>query len=193
MNTSFQNLGFRRVEGSIRLGGIPDAGLRRQGSFLSALDGAYIASFQQQASPAEPVRELIDTYGRPNFVGAPRSAGDMRLRVRHAFNYTDPYEDVIGDRIWVDYNTTFDVCSSIASGSRKRTTAAPAGDKKMVVDPACSLASRRTQCLDGFAVRVGVRNIFDDPPPFADNVGRLSRAAERPAPTLRLFDIEKKF
>ena len=68
MNTSFQNLGLVGVEGF-------DMALEYltpptpAGVFSLRLEGAYLGSFQQQASPVEPVRELIGTYGRPEFRG----------------------------------------------------------------------------------------------------------------------------
>jgi hypothetical protein len=47
--------------------------------------------------------------------------------------------------------------------------------------------------LDGFAVRVGVRNIFDDAPSFANNVAGYSVPLEDPRQRFVFLDIEKKF
>ena len=91
----------------------------------------------------------------------------------------------------VDYNTTFDVLLEYRFATRKPVAPAPAADKKMVVDR--MIESQRTSFLDGFAVRVGVRNIFDDAPPFADNVAGYPVSLEDPRQRFVFFDIEKKF
>jgi hypothetical protein len=135
VNTTFQNLGFIEVEGV-------DGSLEyvmpetAAGTFTLRLEAAYIHSFKQQASAAEPVRELIGTYLRPEFRG--RAQLGWRIGGFEAittFNYIDSYEDQIGDRT-VDYDTTVDVLLEYRFG-RNRTAAAAApetvmGDKKMV-------------------------------------------------------------
>ncbi|MBA2433016.1 MAG: TonB-dependent receptor, partial [Chthoniobacterales bacterium] len=68
VNTRFQNLGSVKVEGL-------DASLEYitpptpLGIFTLRGEGAYLASFEQQASDAEPVRELAGTFVRPKFRG----------------------------------------------------------------------------------------------------------------------------
>ena len=133
VNTSFQNLGFQRVEGI-------DAALEYImpetpiGIFSIRGELAYIASFEQQASDAEPVRELVDTYVRPEI------RGRVQVGWRYAgfgffttFNYTDSYLDVTEDRR-VDYNTTVDILAEYRFGNRKAAAPEPVADKKMVVD-----------------------------------------------------------
>ncbi len=192
VNTSFQNLGFVRVQGL-------DLALQYVtprtpiGTFSLRLDGAYIDSFKQQANEAEPVRELIGTFARPKFRG--RAQAGWRIggfEAITAFNYTDSYEDITEDRT-VDYSTTFDVLLEYRFGHP--TAARQAGsavDKKIVVDRAPA-AGRRFNMLDDLAVRVGVRNIFDDPPPFSNNVAGYPVPLEDPRQRFIFFDIEKKF
>ena len=80
VNTSFQNLGFQRVEGL-------DAALdyvfpqTSFGTFSLHLDLAYVARFEQQASAMEPVRELVDTFARPVFRGRAQVAGSTAASV----------------------------------------------------------------------------------------------------------------
>ena len=84
------------------------------GTFTLRLDAAYIDSFEQQASEAEPVRELAGTYARPQFRG--RAQGGWRIggfEFITTFNYIDSYEDITADRT-VDYSTTVDVLARIS-------------------------------------------------------------------------------
>jgi iron complex outermembrane recepter protein len=190
VNTSFQNLGLVRVEGV-------DAALEYVtprtpfGTFTLRLDGAYLNSFEQQASDAEPVRELIGSFVRPRFRGRAQAGWRMGgFEAITTFNYTDSYEDVTLDRT-VDYSTTFDVLLEYRFAASSPARAEPVADKKMVVEPAAK--ARRFNILDGLAVRVGVRNIFDDPPPFSNNVAGYPVALEDPRQRFVFFDIEKRF
>ena len=47
--------------------------------------------------------------------------------------------------------------------------------------------------LDGVAIRVGCRNIFDDPPSFANNVAGYSVPLDDPRQRFVFIDLEKKF
>ena len=190
VNTSFQNLGFVKVQGF-------DAALEYItprtpiGTFSLRLDGAYLDSFEQQASAAEPVRELIGTFARPKFRG--RAQAGWRIGGFEAittFNYTDSYEDITNDRT-VDYSTTFDVLLEYRFAKQSAVRAEMSADKKMVVEQAGSI--RRFNLLEGLAVRAGVRNIFDDPPPFSNNVAGYPVPLEDPRQRFIFFDIEKKF
>ncbi len=191
VNTSFQNLGFVKVQGF-------DAALEYItprtpiGTFSLRLDGAYLDSFEQQANDAEPVRELIGTFARPKFRG--RAQAGWRIGGFEAittFNYTDSYEDITNDRT-VDYSTTFDVLLEYRFGNRPEIQPEPVTDKKMVVERGSS-SGHRFNPLDDLAVRVGVRNIFDDPPPFSNNVAGYPVPLEDPRQRFIFFDIEKKF
>jgi hypothetical protein len=62
----------------------------------------------------------------------------------------------------------------------------------MVVDR-LSTSSRRFSMLGELAVRLGVRNIFDDPPPFSNNVAGYPVPLKDPRQRFIFFDIEKKF
>jgi outer membrane receptor protein involved in Fe transport len=163
------------------------------GTFSLRLDGAYIDSFKQQANEAEPVRELIGTFARPKFRG--RAQAGWRIggfEAIGAFNYTDSYEDITEDRT-VDYSTTFDVLLEYRFGHpAPPRQSEPAADKKMVVDRA-STAPRRFSMLEDLTVRLGVRNIFDDPPPFSNNVAGYPVPLEDPRQRFIFFDIEKRF
>jgi iron complex outermembrane receptor protein len=190
VNTRFQNLGFQRVQGVDVMAEYvtPEFSI---GSFLLRADLAYIASFEQQASEIEPIRELVGTFARP----------EIRLRAQAGwryggfsflttFHYTDSYDDVTPG-LRVDYNTTFDVLLEYRFGLRKPIANEPASDKKNGVDQIQE--SPFSKCLDGLAVRVGVRNIFDDAPPFADNVAGYPAPLEDPRQRFVFIDIEKKF
>jgi hypothetical protein len=52
---------------------------------------------------------------------------------------------------------------------------------------------QRRSWLDGVAIRVGVRNIFDDAPPFANNIAGYPFPLEDPRQRFVFLDIEKKF
>jgi outer membrane receptor protein involved in Fe transport len=192
VNTSFQNLGLVRVQGlDLALEYVtPRTPI---GTFSLRLDGAYIDSFKQQANEAEPVRELIGTFARPKFRG--RAQAGWRIggfEAIGAFNYTDSYEDITEDRT-VDYSTTFDVLLEYRFGHpAPPRQSEPAADKKMVVDRA-STAPRRFSMLEDLTVRLGVRNIFDDPPPFSNNVAGYPVPLEDPRQRFIFFDIEKRF
>ena len=189
VNTRFQNLGFQSVEGIDASAEYltPEFSI---GSFLLRCDLAWITSFEQQASEIEPVRELIDTFARP----------ELRLRAQAGwryggfsfvttFNYTGSYEDVTPD-LRVDYNTTFDVVLEYRF-AKPKPVAPPVADKKMVVDRITE--SHTSRLLDGLTLRLGVRNIFDDAPPFADNVAGYPVSLEDPRQRFVFLDIEKKF
>lgn len=190
VNTSFQNLGFQRVEG---LDFSAEYRTREFaiGSFSFRGDLAYIARFEQQASAAEPVRELIGTFARP----------EVRLRLEGgwnyrgfglvtAFNYTDSYEDVTPG-LRVNYNTTVDVLLEYRFGLKTAAAPEPATDGKNAVDQI--IEHQRSRLLDGFAVRLGVRNVFDDAPPFADSVAGYPVPLDDPRQRFVFIDIEKKF
>ncbi len=193
VNTTFQNLGFIEVEGV-------DGSLEyvapqtSVGTFTLRLEAAYIHSFKQQASAAEPIRELIDTFARPEFRG--RAQAGWRIGGFEAittFNYIDSYEDLTGDRL-VDYDTTVDVLLEYRFGRNRGESAAQAdaGDKKMVAELSTA-AERRRSWTDGVAVRTGVRNIFDDPPPFANNTAGYPVPLNDPRQRFIFFDVEKRF
>jgi len=193
VNTTFQNLGFIEVEGV-------DGSLEyvapqtSVGTFTLRLEAAYIHSFKQQASAAEPIRELIDTFARPEFRG--RAQAGWRIGGFEAittFNYIDSYEDFTGDRL-VDYDTTVDVLLEYRFGRNRDASAAQAdaGDKKMVAELSTA-AGRRRSWTDGVAVRTGVRNIFDDPPPFANNTAGYPVPLNDPRQRFVFFDVEKRF
>ena len=192
INTTFQNLGFIRVQGL-------DAAVEYVtpktplGTFTLRLDAAYIHSFEQQASEAEPVRELVDTYARPEFRG--RAQGGWRLggfEFVTTFNYIDSYEDITADRT-VDYSTTVDMLVEYRFGRDAAPIAPePVNDgKKSVVEAITAQSSARW--LNGLAIRAGVRNVFDDPPPFSNQTTGYPVALEDPRQRFVFFDIEKKF
>jgi hypothetical protein len=66
------------------------------------------------------------------------------------------------------------------------------GDKKMVAALSTG-AERRRAWTDGLAVRAGVRNVFDDPPPFANNTAGYPVGLSDPRQRFIFFDIEKRF
>ena len=191
INTTFQNLGFIQVQGL-------DAAVEYVtpqtpiGTFTLRLDGAYIHSFEQQASEAEPVRELVDTYARPEFRG--RAQGGWRMggfEFVTTFNYIDSYEDITADRT-VDYSTTVDILAEYRFGREAAPAdTAPVGDKKSVIDAITSGSSKRW--LNGLAIRSGVRNVFDEAPPFSNQPAGYPVPLEDPRQRFVFFDIEKKF
>ena len=191
INTSFQNLGLIQVEGI-------DGALQyvspetSVGAFTFRMDGAYLHSFEQQASAAEPVRELVGTFARPTFRG--RAQVGWRLggfEVVSTLNYTDSYEDITADRT-VDYSTTVDLLVEYRFGKGQPAEAPVASDGKLVT-ALTEASSRRSQWLRGLTVRGGVRNIFDDPPPFSNNVAGYPVPLEDPRQRFFFVDIEKRF
>jgi len=192
VNTSFQNLGFVQVQGI-------DAMLEYitpktpVGTFTFRIDGAYLDSFEQQSSEGEPVRELVRTFARPQIRGrALLGWGIGGFEFITTFNYIDSYLDLPADRT-VDYSTTVDVLLEYRFAKAGRPVAvdskADAG-KKMVES---ITQTQRCSWLNGVAVRVGVRNIFDDPPPFANNVAGYPVPLEDPRQRFVFIDLEKKF
>jgi iron complex outermembrane recepter protein len=192
VNTSFQNLGFVQVQGiDTMLEYITPK--TPAGTFTFRIDGAYIDSFEQQSSEGEPVRELVRTFARPQIRGrALLGWGIGGLEFITTFNYIDSYLDLPADRT-VDYSTTVDVLLEYRFAKAERPVAvdskADAG-KKMVES---MTQTQRCGWLDGVAVRVGVRNIFDDPPPFANNVAGYPVPLEDPRQRFVFIDLEKKF
>ena len=98
VNSSFQNLGLVKVQGI-------DTALEYitpptpMGIFTVRFEGAYLGGFEQQASDAEPVRELAGTFARRKFRG--RAQAGWRIGGFGAittFNYIDSYEDITGGR-----------------------------------------------------------------------------------------------
>jgi hypothetical protein len=191
VNTSFQNLGFIQVEGV-------DTTLEYitpktpVGTFTLRLDAAYVHSFEQQGSAGEPVRELAGTFVRPQWRG--RAQLGWRLGGFEAittFNYIDSYEDSPADRT-VDYSTTVDVLLEYRFARRERVKPESKADTgKNIVEPLTE--TRRPNWLDGLAIRAGVRNVFDDPPPFSNNVTGYPFPLEDPRQRFVFLDIEKKF
>jgi len=192
VNTSFQNLGFIQVQGI-------DAMLEYitpktpVGTFTFRIDGAFIDSFEQQASEGEPVRDLVRTFARPQLRGRALLAwGIGGFEFITTFNYVDSYLDLPADRT-VDYSTTVDLLLEYRFGKAEPRVAvdskADAG-KKMVES---MTQTQRCGWLDGVAIRVGCRNIFDDPPPFANNVAGYPVPLEDPRQRFVFIDLEKKF
>jgi iron complex outermembrane receptor protein len=192
VNTQFQNLGFVKVQGV-------DATLEYLspatpvGRFTFRVNSALIDSFEQQASAAEPVRDLAGSYLRPRL----RSRAQVGWQIGGfeavtTFNYTDSYADALGDRT-VGYSTTFDLTLGYRFGERARPDlgASAPNDKKTVVTPAGP--SARWDWRSGLALRAGVLNVFDDPPPFANNTAGYPVGLEDPRQRFVFFGIEKKF
>ncbi len=189
VNTSFQNLGFVAVEGlDVALEYVtPQSPL---GTFTLRFEGAYIDSFEQQANAGEPIRELVGTYVRPAFRGRARTGWRIGgFEAITTFNYTDSYEDLTGDRT-VDYSTTVDLLLEYRFGKAEAPFVAVSSDKKMVA-PATPVS--RCAWLEGLTIRAGVRNIFDDAPPFANNVAGYPAPLEDPRQRFIFFDLEKRF
>jgi iron complex outermembrane recepter protein len=190
INTSFQNLGFIRVQGL-------DAAVEYVtpqtpvGIFTFRFDAAYIHSYEQQASEAEPVRELVDTYARPEFRG--RAQGGWRLggfEFVTTLNYIGSYEDITADRT-VEQSTTVDLLAEYRFGRDAAPAAETVGDKRSVIDAINAGSSRRW--LNGLAIRAGVRNVFDEAPPFSNQTAGYPVPLEDPRQRFVFFDIEKKF
>ena len=77
-----------------------------------------------------------------------------------------------------------------AKRSAPRRVNPSAGEK--VVNGACHPPLQCAFSMDS-PLRVGVRNLFDDPPPFADNVAGYPVPLEDPRQRFIFFDVEKKF
>ena len=190
VNTSFQNLGFIQVQGV-------DATLEYvtpktpAGTFSFRLDAAYMHNFEQQGSAGEPIRELAGTFVRPQWRGRAQFAWRIGgFEAITTFNYIDSYEDLPADRT-VDYSTTVDVLLEYRFAKAKRVAVDSKTEAKNTVESVTHTSGSR--CLDGVAVRVGVRNIFDDPPPFANNTAGYPAPLEDPRQRFVFIDIEKKF
>jgi outer membrane receptor protein involved in Fe transport len=191
VNTSFQNLGFIRVQGI-------DATLEYItpktpiGTFTVRMDAACMLGFEQQSGEGQPVRELVGTFARPQLRG--RAQLGWRIGGFEAittFNYIDSYEDLPADRT-VDCSTTVDVLLEYRFAKAKRVTAESNADAgKKIVESLTQV--QRDRWLEGLAVRVGVRNIFDDPPPFANNTAGYPVPLEDPRQRFVFVDIEKMF
>ena len=93
----------------------------------------------------------------------------------------------------VDYSTTFDVLFEYRFGRRTAGAAAEGSADKKMVAQAAAPEVRRMAFLDGLALRAGVRNIFDDPPPFSNNTAGYPVPLEDPRQRFIFFDIEKRF
>lgn len=203
INTSFQNLGFVKVKGFDASAEYvtPKTSI---GVFIFRFDGAYIGSFEQQASAAEPVRELAGTFNRPQF--RCRVSGGWRIAGFEAIttlNYIDSFEDFQDDGT-VDDSTSIDVVLQYRFASPRPTPSRARTDSKEIVSgkevvagkdvPVTSGSGARVnRWLDGLALRFGVRNVFDDPPPFSNNPFGYAVALEDPRQRFVFFDIEKKF
>lgn len=192
VNTSFQNLGLVKVQGL-------DAALEYVtpptpiGTFTLRIDGAYIGSFEQQGSEAEPVRELAGAFVRPKFRG--RAQAGWRIggfETITTLNYIDSYEDSTLDRT-VDYSTTFDLLVEYRFATASVVETEPAAGKKVMTEAEAGRIAPRRAWLGGLALRAGVRNLFDDPPPFANNVAGYPVPLEDPRQRFVFFDLEKKF
>ena len=191
VNTSFQNLGFIKVQGV-------DAAIEYItpatpiGVFTLRAEGAYLASFEQQSSAGQPVRELIGTYARPEFRGRAQLGWRFGgFEAITSFNYIDSYEDVTADRT-VDYSTTVDVLLEYRFGKGARTSRPePLTGKQLV--PEIETSGRTAKWLKGVAIRAGVRNIFDDPPPFSNQAAGYPVSLEDPRQRFVFFDLEKRF
>jgi len=191
VNTSFQNLGFVEVEGV-------DATVEYVtpqtpfGTFTMRVEGAYIESFKQQGSVGEPVRELAGTFARPEFRG--RAQLGWRIGGFEAittFNYIDSYTDITADRM-VDYDTTVDLLVEYSFGRNAASAETEAGDKKMVAQMR-EAGHARGEWLEGLAIRAGVRNLFDDAPPFSNNVAGYPVPLHDPRQRFIFLDLEKRF
>jgi hypothetical protein len=135
---------------------------------------------------------LIGTYVRPKFRGRAQVGWRMgSFEAIATFNYIDPYEDLTGERT-VDYSTTFDLLLEYRFRGAQPLAQIEPSDKKMVVEK-IGAASRRSNLLEGVAIRAGVRNIFDDAPPFANNAAGYPVPLEDPRQRFVFFDIEKRF
>ena len=190
INSSFQNLGFQRVEGlDAALDYISPA--TPIGVFTGRLEMTYLASFEQQGNEAEPVRELAGTFARPEIRGRAQLGWRYGgFGIFGTFNYIDSYEDVTADRR-VDYSTTFDFLVEYRFREKAAAQSVTVPDKKTIVDgPA---GPRALSWVNGMAVRAGVRNIFDDPPPFSNNVAGYPVPLEDPRQRFIFIDLEKKF
>ena len=192
INTSFQNLGFIQVQGidSMLEYVTPKTSV---GTFTFRIDAAYMLSFEQQSSEGQPVRELVGTFARPQLRGRAQVAWRIGgFEAITTFNYIDSYEDLPADRT-VDYSTTVDVLLEyrFAKAQRHVQAESKADAGKNVVESIA--AAPRHSWLEGVAVRAGVRNIFDDPPPFANNTAGYPVPLEDPRQRFVFVDIEKKF
>jgi iron complex outermembrane recepter protein len=205
VNSSFQNLGFVTVQG-IDIGAEYVTPSTPIGIFTARFEGAYLDSFKQQGSEGQEVLELAGTFLRPKFRS--RTQAGWRIggfETVFTFNYTDSYLDSPPDRT-VDYNTTFDlflqyrfglgsgrtaITTGLAKERHGKATIDDKGGKETFVPPGSVV--RQNRWLDGLALRFGVRNIFDDPPPFANNTAGFPVGLEDPRQRFVFFDIEKKF
>nr|MBA2431274.1 hypothetical protein [Chthoniobacterales bacterium] len=91
------------------------------------------------------------------------------------------------------YSTTFDLLLEyrFGKGSTATQETAATADPKSISERIT--APRSARWLDGLGVRVGVRNIFDDAPPFSNSTIGYPAALEDPRQRFVFFDLEKKF
>lgn len=192
VNTQFQNLGFVQVRGADFEAEYATSATP-VGTFTFRLDVAYIGSFEQQSSDIEPVRELAGDYLRPRVRGRAQVGwGIGGFQALATFNYTDSYRDATGDRT-VDYSTTVDFLVEYRF-QKAAPPPAPVESKEVAPPPPPpSRWSRANAWLDGFAVQVGVNNIFDDAPPFANNAAGYPVGLEDPRQRFVFVGIEKRF
>ena len=204
---SFQNLGFVKVQG-IDIGAGDGPAHHQLEISRFDLKALISTALNNKAAKARRCSSWPAPLSIPIPAVEPWRAGvSVGFWTVFTFNYTDSYLDSPPDRT-VDYDTTFDLFLQYRFGLGSGRTATAAGiaaqrDGKATIDGKrqerdikCSRAVsfQANRWLDGLALRFGVRNIFDDAPPFANNTAGFPVALEDPRQRFRtFFDIEKKF
>lgn len=205
VNSRFQNLGRVVVDG-FDAEAAYESPRTSWGTFGLRASGAYLNSFEQKASPNEPNRELVDSYTRPEFRGRFETAWRLGgFEAVAAVNYTDSFDDARNERV-VQSSTTVDAQVSYRFGLRTLPPVGEAG-KATIVDPkrapspgkgapAVAITPTATvdrRLFDGLAMTAGVRNLFDEEPPFANNVAGYAVPFDDPRQRFVYVNMRKKF
>jgi iron complex outermembrane receptor protein len=200
INTPFSNFGQVVVDG-VDLEVDYRLPWQQWGSWGVRWAGAYVNSFEQTGLPGSPNLERIRTFQYPAF----RSRGSVDwklggLGAEIALNYTSGYEDIgleprrereIEGWATIDMQLTYEFNAPKIEAVEAGKSATHKAAKELL--PIAAGATWWQKLLDGTKLTVGVNNVADEDPPFANLFEGYDTATADPSGRFYYVALRKRF
>ena len=203
INTPFANLGRAVVDG-VDLNVNYEVPWKEYGSWTVNWAGAYVNSFEQIGVPGTANTEFIRTFQLPAF----RCRGSVNWELKGfgaevALNYTSGYDDTGLEphrertvEAWatVDMQVSYEFNAPKVEASDGKSFDGKSSGKEAKEIKAVSVGANWWQkLLDGTKLTVGVNNVADEDPPFANLTDGYDSSLADPSGRFYYVSLRKKF
>ena len=196
INTPFANIGKIVVDG-VDFEIAYELPWKQWGTWTFDWNGSYVNSFEQEPAPGQPNEEFIRTFSLPAF----RTRGTIDWSYKGfsaeiALNYTSGYADDGVDRQvegWatVDLQVSYEFNAPKSEASDGKSFDGKSSKKEIA--PISAGATWWQKLLDGTKLTVGVTNVADEDPPFANLTEGYDTSIGGPTGRFYYVSLRKRF